>query len=101
MTRNRIEVKGTTYEAFSSLANFIYDVPEYLPPTTDVKKLIDILNIAGRYQVKRLEEEVRMAMTTFPIKIEPISHEIDIEDPLDCPDGPIKKEQSFDNFVPL
>ena len=45
-----------------------------------------------------------MAMTTFPIKIEPIAHENVIEDPLEMengPDGPIKKEQSFDKLDPL
>ena len=45
---------------------------------------------------------MRLAMTTFPIKIEPIAHEDVIEDPLQMengPDVPIKKEQSFDDFV--
>ena len=65
-----VNVQGTTYEAFSSLIKFIYNAPEYLPATADVKKMNDILNIAERYQVKQLAQEVETVIARFHIKTE-------------------------------
>ena len=66
----KVNVQKTTYEAFSSLIKFIYNVPEYLPATADVQKMNDILNIAERYQVKQLAKEVPVSYThlTLPTK---------------------------------
>ena len=41
----KVNIQGTTYEAFSTLIKFIYCVPDYFPPTNDVKKLNDIIKI--------------------------------------------------------
>merc|ERR1719402_1830531 len=57
---DRVEIKETTYEAFSSLIKFFYDVPGYLPSDNDGQKLFDILTIAEKYHVHRLIEEVKV-----------------------------------------
>ena len=51
------------------MIKFIYgfDLPDYLPPTAGFKELADILAIAGKYRVSRLEEQVRTKMATLPI----------------------------------
>ena len=66
----KVNVQGTTYEAFSSLIKFIYSSPDYLPHTTDVQKMNDILNIAERYQVLQLAQEVQTVIARLHIKIE-------------------------------
>ena len=108
----KVNVLGTTYEAFSSLIKFIYNVPEYLPPIADVQKLNDIVTIAKRYQVKQLAKEVQMVIARFHIKIEsdihlPVKEENTLDDPLRIENtftDPIKAEHilvddSFSNIV--
>ena len=63
-------VKGTTVEAFSSLIRFIYDDPVYIPPTDDRHKLFEMQEVAEKYQVSRLVEEVRKMLVKLPVKVE-------------------------------
>ena len=68
-----IVVKGTTVEAFSSLIRFIqYDDPDYIPPTDNRQKLVEIHQLAEKYQVTRLIEEVKKMLIELPIKVENI-----------------------------
>ena len=60
-------MKETTFDAFSSLINFIYDVPEYLPAAVTDETLFEILNLAEKYQVKRLVEELNEMFAKLPI----------------------------------
>ena len=83
----KVNILGTTYEAFSTLIKFIYCVPDYLPLTADVQKLNDVLKIAERYHVIKLANEVRMTIERFHIKSEndilgPIKEERTMDDPL-------------------
>ena len=64
----KVNILGTTYEAFSTLIKFIYSVPDYLPLTADVQKLNDVLKIAESYHVMKLANEVRMTIERFHIK---------------------------------
>ena len=63
-------VRETTVEAFSSLIRFIYDDPGCIPPTDDRQKLVEILGLAEKYEVKRLVEKVRKMLIKLPIKVE-------------------------------
>ena len=56
-------LKETTFDAFLVLYKFIYEVPEYLSPTDNLQKLIDIRHIAERYQAIRLVDEVNERIT--------------------------------------
>ena len=90
----KVNVQGTTYEAFSSLIKFIYNVPEYLPATSDVQKMNDIHAIAERYQVKQLAREVQMVIARFHIKVESDIHEPVIKEE-DTLDDPLRIENTF------
>ena len=63
-------VRGTTVEAFSSLIRFIYDDPDYMFPTDDRQKLFEMHEMAEKYQVTRLVEEVDEMLIKLPIKVE-------------------------------
>ena len=97
-----VVINDSTKEAFEDFLGFNYEKNIDFEKKT-LRELYDILNLAERYRVERLEEEVRMVMT-FPIKFEPIAHENVIEDPLkmeNTPDGRIKIELLADDKIPL
>ena len=59
-----------TAEAFSSLVNFIYDVPGYISSPDDRQKLAEILNVAEKYQATRLVDEIKEKLIRIPTKVE-------------------------------
>ena len=63
-------VRGTTVDAFSSLVRFIYDDPDYMSPTDDRQKLLKMHELAEKYHVTRLEEEVNEMLIKRPINVE-------------------------------
>ena len=63
-------VKGTTVEAFSSLIRFIYDDPGYISPTDGRQKLVEFHDLAEKYEVTRLVEEVKEVLLKLPTKVE-------------------------------
>ena len=68
-----VEIKDTTFEAFSTMINFIYEKPNTfsLINITCPQQLCEILNISERYQVTGLSNMTEKALNNF--KITPVN----------------------------
>ena len=63
------------------------------------KNLIDILNVAERYQVKQLVKEVETAIARFHIKTESNIHEPIKNEMENISDDPLRIENTFGNVL--
>merc|ERR1719511_31784 len=70
-TEDVVDIKETTLDAFKTMINYIYTVPEfYLKDITCPKALFDVLNIAERYEIPALVEEITLILRKLPITSE-------------------------------
>ena len=68
-TQNVIPVRQTTLEAFKTMFDYIYQ-QESAWSRLSMLELYDVVNLAEKYDVSGLMEELRLQMTTLPLTLE-------------------------------
>ena len=76
-TKNRILIKETTFEAFEKLIEYIYQVDIECKNLTLVE-LYDIVNLAEKYNMPNLMEELKTQIKNTPLTIQNLMDVVDI-----------------------